>query len=172
MNIFVTSKSPHACAQYLDNKRLIKMCLETSQMLSTAICVHVHGNNRNIELKRIATILGIYKPTHVNHPCNVWCRETRGNYYWLLNHFKCLCDEYTKRYDKVHKSFLLYDRLLHGAKSIPCGKRTPFVNCAANSSLGISFKHVKNTMLAYRMYLGSRWSRDKKQPKWGKKCIN
>lgn len=154
MNIFVTSSEPMECAQYLDDKRVVKMVLETAQMLSTAAreCGY-EGDD-------------IYKSTHKNHPCNVWARETKQNYLWLLRHFQCLCAEYTHRYGKVHKSSLLYPSLLVLANMIPEGEMTPFANCAANDGLGISYKHIPCTFTAYRLYLADRWLHDKKKPTW------
>jgi hypothetical protein len=37
MNIHVTSPNPELCARYLDNARLIKMALETAQLMCTAV---------------------------------------------------------------------------------------------------------------------------------------
>lgn len=165
MNIFVTHKSPLKSAIYLDDKRLVKMCLETAQMLSTAVVIHCSTVNGVADLKTLSALLGVYKPTHANHPCNVWCRATRGNYNWLLVHFRSLCNEYKRRYGRQHASFGLLKKFQQGAVFIPEGKRTPFVNCAANSELGIDFKHVEDVHKAYRQYLGSRWLQDKKPAK-------
>jgi hypothetical protein len=43
-----------------------------------------------------------YKPTHINHPCAKWVRESAANLNYLENLFLALCDEYTYRYGKVH----------------------------------------------------------------------
>jgi hypothetical protein len=40
MNIFVTSLCPRISAQVLDNKRVVKMVLETAQLLSAAIFIN------------------------------------------------------------------------------------------------------------------------------------
>lgn len=37
MNIFISSPSPTKSAKFLDNSRLIKMILETAQLLSTSL---------------------------------------------------------------------------------------------------------------------------------------
>lgn len=96
MNIFVTSLDPVACAQALDDRRLVKMVLETAQLLST-----VH--------RWYGTAIkdDVYKATHVNHPCSVWLRLSRGNYDWLLRHFQALLEEYTYRYNKKHSCQLM-----------------------------------------------------------------
>jgi hypothetical protein len=44
----------------------------------------------------------LYKASHVNHPSNIWVRNSNDNYRWLYKHFRELCHEYTRRYGKVH----------------------------------------------------------------------
>lgn len=154
MNLFVTSNCPEKCAEYIDDKRVVKMVLETAQLLSTAARICGSDDNR------------IYKATHVNHPCSMWVRETKQNYLWTLRHFSALCYEYTKRYGKIHKSSALYPYLKDLAESIPEGEMTEFTNCAANESLGISFKHISNVFLAYKLYLDARWKLDARTPTW------
>ncbi len=85
MNIFILDSNPVKAAQYLCDKHIVKMCLEAAQMLST-----ISG--------------GPYKPTHTNHPCTIWARETLGNYRWLVVHGIAIGDEYRYRYGKDHKS--------------------------------------------------------------------
>lgn len=153
MNIFVTSYCPVESAQYLDDKRVIKMTTESAQMLSTA--VRSYGVDQP----------DLYKMTHVNHPCSVWARISRANYRWLLSHFKALCNEYTKRYGKTHKSERLYPVLSRCSVYIDDGLLTEFANCAANKTLQLSFKHLEVTE-AYREYLKVRWQHDKRPPTW------
>ena len=152
MNIFVTDSDPIKSAQFLDNKRVIKMILESAQMLSTAL--HFYG------------VEAPYKSTHVNHPCNIWCRSNKSNYGWLLKHFKALCEEYTFRYNKVHKCEQYFKFFKDNIEALPSGELTDFVNCAANRTLGYSYRHMKNTVLAYQLYLFRRWLSDKRDPKF------
>ena len=128
------------------------MVLESAQMLSTAILSQ--GGDAP------------YKSTHVNHPCNVWVRATNKNYLWLLGHFKALCAEYTRRYGKTHKCYSHLTIFENGVKFIPIGQLTEFQNCAANKSLGISYKHVPDVHTAYMLYLNDRWNNDKIEPRW------
>lgn len=152
MNIFVTSACPKKSAAALDDKRVVKMVLESAQMLSTAI--NEHGG------------VAPYKSTHKNHPANVWARATRANYMWLYEHFIALCREYTERYGKVHKceSYVMDFKRL--ATHIPEGTITMFANCAANASIGVSFKDHADVFEAYRKYLNVRWQNDKREPNW------
>ena len=155
MNIFFTSDCPEKCAEYLDDKRVVKMCLETVQMLSTAI--NEHGGQ------------GVYKSTHANHPSNVWARETLTNYYWLTTHAIALGIEYKKRYNRNHKSIealINSDMLEQAARLLPDRPLTDKPNCAANSELGLCFKHIPNIYDAYRQYLDARFASDKRTPTW------
>jgi hypothetical protein len=45
-----------------------------------------------------------FMPTHPNHPCAIWARESMDNYEWLFSYLIALGEEYTFRYDKSHKS--------------------------------------------------------------------
>jgi hypothetical protein len=94
MNIFVVDENPVTAARSLCDKHVVKMVLESAQMLSTA--KHVLGAK---------DVSDLYKPTHVNHPCNIWIRESYENYLWLYNHYVVLTEEYNKRYGKLHASF-------------------------------------------------------------------
>jgi hypothetical protein len=155
MNIFFSDLNPYLCAQNLDDKRVIKMCLESTQMLCTAL--NHHGHNTP------------YKSTHANHPSNVWARQTKTNFLWLLDHAFYLCDEYERRYAKTHKCLDILNDL--NTKSLSCFSETPatpFANCAANSSKGVDFKHIGDTVEAYRQYLTSRWNTDVRPPTWYK----
>jgi hypothetical protein len=88
MNIFVTNEDPILAARDQCNKHVVKMILESAQLLVTAF---PRGTTR-------------YKHTHVNHPCATWTRASMSNYVWLLRHACELCNEYTRRFGKVHKT--------------------------------------------------------------------
>lgn len=166
MNIFVTSNCPYESAMALDDKRVNKMILESAQMLCTALYEHGGVTIDNGSCVFTDTNERAYKPTHKNHPCNVWCRETRTNYNWLLKHFKALYKEYNMRRGKVHASSKLYDSLRDFAHYIPEGDITPFANCAARQDMDINYKHLDDACEAYKLYLCDRWDRDKLIPKW------
>lgn len=86
MNIFVLDQSPILAAKYQCDKHVVKMCVETAQLLCSQFdCAP-------------------YKRTHYNHPCSIWTRYSKENYLWLYHHGIALCEEYTIRYNKIHKS--------------------------------------------------------------------
>ena len=92
MNIFYLDKCPKKAARLQYNKHVVKMILESAQMLCTAH--HVYGNPNDVP----------YKPAHLNHPSTVWTRRSKSTYMWLYNHMMALGNEYTKRYGKTHLS--------------------------------------------------------------------
>ena len=49
---------------------------------------------------------------------------------------------------------------------IPEGDLTPFANCAARQDISISYKHLQDVTLAYKLYLADRWELDKREPTW------
>lgn len=97
MNIFYLDENPTLAAIYHHDVHLRKMITETAQMLSTSIwkldcdfAETAYANNR------------LYLPTHINHPCSKWCRESSANWLWTLDLFIGLCVEYTHRTGKIH----------------------------------------------------------------------
>jgi Pyrimidine dimer DNA glycosylase len=100
MNIFVTSESPIESAKVLPDKHIVKMPLESCQMISIIYSKWYHnwgtipksdGNPYNTE-----------KGAFRNHPCTVWASENYQNLAWLIKHGLALCSEYTDRYGKIH----------------------------------------------------------------------
>jgi|688.fasta_scaffold320725_2 hypothetical protein len=89
MNIFFLDKCPIKAAKYLVNKHVVKMITESRQMMHIA---HLHIQNPTIKI------------TYRNHPCSIWVRKNRDNYLWLLEHALAIGQEYTFRYEKLHKS--------------------------------------------------------------------
>ena len=110
MNIFYLDKSFTKSAEYHCDKHVVKMILETAQLLSTA--------HRVLDGDAKADIVGLYKCTHKNHPSSVWVRSNQGAYQWTFMLFERLCKEYTRRYDKVHKSARLLPFLLSYPENI------------------------------------------------------
>ena len=92
MNIFYLDEDPEVAAIMQYNKHVVKMILESAQMLCTA-------HHELLDEPDVP-----YKPAHVNHPSTIWCRQNTRHYFWLYEHMLALGHEYTHRYGKVHKS--------------------------------------------------------------------
>jgi hypothetical protein len=79
MNLFYVEREPVAAAQALCDKHVVKMILETAQMLSTA-----H------RLSETPQAPFVYKMTHKNHPSTKWLRSSQNAYKWGLEHLEAL----------------------------------------------------------------------------------
>ena len=146
MNIFILDNCPIKAAQYHCDKHTIKMILEHTQMLSTAI--RVHSND---------TVEGVYKMAHLNHPCSKWTRQTRNNFNWLCEMTEELFQEYTRRYGKQHKSYHIFQTCRNHANIIPEGELTPHAQ-----AMPPEYKDA-DPVKAYRTY----YIKDKKEfSKW------
>lgn len=99
MNIFYLDHNIELCAKYHVDRHVVKQILEYFQLISTTL--HLSG------------IEAPYKPTHVNHPCAKWVRESAANLIYLENLFLGLCDEYTYRYGKVHACETKWKKFAH-----------------------------------------------------------
>ena len=126
MNIFYIDKDPVKAARMQCDKHVVKMALESAQILCTAHRVLDGkpyaqqnlglGGRRTTHYRLDDTRENIlYKTNFINHPCNVWCRESKQNYDWLYEHFKALCMEYKRRYDKEHTSWIKLGATLYWA---------------------------------------------------------
>lgn len=93
MNIFYLSNNPVECARQHVDKHVVKMILESAQLLSNAH--HMLDGDQVIK--------PIYKLTHKNHPSALWVRGSDAHYSWLHKLLGALCNEYTFRYEKIHK---------------------------------------------------------------------
>lgn len=156
MNIFVLSYDPVEAAQMQCDKHVVKMILESAQMLSTAH--HLCGDPDPI----------MYKPTHKNHPCSVWVRQSKANYKWLYDHFLALCMEYTHRYGKVHLCETKLGQVLnqYPTKIKDIGL-TPFaVAMQANPECIIKNDVVKSYRMYYKTKTFSMVWTNRKTPGW------
>jgi hypothetical protein len=92
MNIFFLDTDTRKIAEYHCDKHVVKMILETAQLLC--------GVHHSSESRYIIP----YKLSHKNHPCSIWARNSLSNYLYLCELGLDLCKEYTYRYGKRHKS--------------------------------------------------------------------
>ena len=100
MNIFVTNQCPIQSARNLPDKHIVKMPLETCQMLAIIYSDWYYGIGQlhKVNGQPYATKHGAFR----KHPCTIWAAENYWNLSWLISHGLALCDEYTARYGKVH----------------------------------------------------------------------
>lgn len=154
MNIFFLSVYPAICAQYHCDKHVVKMILESCQMLCTAH--HLFPS----------TFTPPYKKTHAGHPCTKWVCLGTANYQWLCELALCLCREYTYRYNRVHKC---EEYIVLLSKNLP---NIPFTKHYSTPAQAMPDQYkCDDAVIAYRnYYLGEKssflkWTR-RKEPKW------
>ena len=97
MNIFLLDWDVRKSAEYHNDKHVVKMILETAQLLCGA-------HHMTPQVTPHVTPQAPYKLSHKNHPCAIWARESLTNYLYLAELGLELCNEYTFRYGKRHKS--------------------------------------------------------------------
>lgn len=129
MNVFILDYDPVKAAQYQCDKHVVKMAVESAQMLSTAhrlldgtkIKVRSKSGKRMIDYWVLPDERenSLMKASHVNHPCNIWTRMSSDKYKWHLKHLRALLDEYTYRYGKVRDMEKYYEPLTQLPKNIP-----------------------------------------------------
>lgn len=157
MNIFFLDFDTKKCAQYHCDKHVVKMILETAQLLCG---VHwVIGSEAP------------YKLSHKNHPCAIWTRESLSNYLYLCDLGLELCKEYTYRYGKRHKSQDIIEWCLDNKPNIPDLDFT-----SPPMAMGDEFKIGNNVIESYRNYYREakksfvNW-KNREMPDWFNKTV-
>ena len=161
MNIFYLSECPVESAQSQCDKHVVKMILESAQMLCTAH--HACPTDAQRPEK-------FYKQAHLNHPSTIWVRTTTDNYEWMIIHALALCEEYTHRYGKIHGASKHKNALFFGSSYVPEGEQTPHPQCFSG------LYHLKTDeflpIKAYREFYKAdklkfaRYSKGRSMPEW------
>lgn len=110
MNIFALDKDPNIAAIYHNNRHVVKMILETAQMISIIINDRKIVIDSSIKLPKVASNYRI-------HPCTKWMNYSYNNFVWSIKLGKALCNEYTFRYKKNHAYEPLYNYLIESYDS-------------------------------------------------------
>lgn len=97
MNIFFLHTNPRRCARWHCDKHVVKMLLETCQLLYT--CHWLGSPDFSTAPLRTGTEQRGYKKSHWNHPCAKWIRLSLSNYIWLSTLGLELLREYKFRYN-------------------------------------------------------------------------
>lgn len=173
MNIFALHNNPRKASRWHVDKHVVKMILETAQLLYTAHWVlfypELKKHKSAIGLSRAQKKLDIpeymktaplcetsgeatYRPCHVNHPCAKWTRHGLGNYKWLAELGKELVREFRFRFKKEHSCEKhikwLYEHYPPTIKDIP---RKTFAIAMDNE-----YKISTNSIVCYRHYYNTQ----------------
>jgi hypothetical protein len=127
MNIFYLDKDPRLAAEYHCDKHVVKMILESAQLLSSAhrfvdgkmfMGKSKTGRNQKGWVLNDYRETVLYKAGWENHPSAIWARSNIDHYRYLYDLFTFLIIEYKYRYDKVHKCSELLEPLLNSPFNI------------------------------------------------------
>ncbi len=152
MNIFVLDRNIRKCAQYHCDQHVVKMTLESVQILCTVL------NERGVSTP--------YKSTHSQHPCVLWAAASSDNFLWLRELAMELNREYRYRYAKTcdHGALAALPDISLGNWS-PSGL-TEFVQVMPEQ-----YRYKNNPVRAYRAFyrgqkaLFARWKK-RRPPLW------
>jgi len=157
LNIFVLDTDVEKAAKWHVDRHVVKMPLETAQML----CTSRH------ELGEAPEHIP-YKKAYVNHPCTIWARESYANYQWLCDMGIELCKEYTYRYGKVHKCQAVIENCI---ENTPDSNVFTYLELTEYAQAMDEEYKLSDPVLAYRKYykLGKSHLHDwkyREAPEW------
>jgi len=177
MNIFRLANDPVIAAQMQCDKHVVKMIVESAQMIST---VHRMLDGK-LEIRKSKTGRRqkyydhplddiLYKAVHHKHPSTIWTSESVENYKWHYKHFIALCHEYEFRYGKQHASYLKLGEVLRNhPMNISHIPETPF-KLAMGSNPECQFPD--DPVKSYRLFYQTKQDRFKmvwtkrNKPEW------
>lgn len=174
MNIFATHQDPYLSAKVLPDKHIVKMPLESCQML--AIIYSKWYYDWGTLPKADGTPYSTKKGAFRNHPSTKWAGSSIYNTAWLIQHGCCLADEYQRRYGKIHTC----SKALFEAKKIFHRKTNKAITCwgmAENFSRAMpdewKYDDSIDTFTAYKRYIASKpWVKEnyiripERKPAW------
>ena len=174
MNIFVTNPNPRASARVLPDKHIVKMPLESCQMLSIIFSKWYYdwGTINKMDGTPYNTQKGAFR----NHPCTVWAGQNIYNTAWLIMHGNALAFEYYLRYGKIHscsKTLFEAKKLFHKKTGEPITCYSMAEGFARAMPEEYKFDTGISTFDAYKMYIASKpWAKDnylrmpQRKPDW------
>jgi hypothetical protein len=181
MNIFFIDANPDYAAMDMLDKHIVKMPLESAQMLSTAHRL-LDGKLTQNDSKQVYLLEGeslsdgeiqnqkCYKVAHKAHPCTVWTMQTVGNYLLHVKYLMAMLNEYKARYQKVHAVEKMIPFLRHAPRNI--NRDSPeHIFTAPPQCMPDKYK-CEDYVTAYRnFYAGekfhfAKWKGNSELPEW------
>ena len=174
MNIFAVDEDPALAAFSLPDKYVVKMPVETTQIIALVFSSWYHGYG--VVLKSDNQPYNTTKGAFRNHPCTQWAADSKYNTAWLIQHGCALSDEYSYRYGKVHGCA---DALFEAKKTFHrCAGEVITCHCMVESFTRAMPDEIKldrtiDTFTAYQKYINSKpWVKDnylrkpERKPNW------
>jgi hypothetical protein len=159
MNIFFLSMSPRQAARWHANIHVVKMIVETAQLLC-----NVHHRQREYCLPPFISRRRVpYKESAAGHRklgSMIWVAESLGNYRWAVRLGLDLCKEYNKGRGRAagktskHKTQKVLEWLRDHEPNFERTNRTPVKQ--QHLAMPDRFKKAKSSVQAYRDYYYSK----------------
>ena len=119
MNIFAIEEDKNGNIDWIesarsqDNYRVVKMILESCQILSTVL------NEQGIDAP--------YRSFNPKHPSCLWAAESSDNFENLIIHCTAMIEEYYSRFQKIHKCTADLEKIidLYDVSKFPTSEPTP-----------------------------------------------
>ena len=161
MNIFGIDTDTTSCATYHTDRHIVKMPLETAQMVSF---VYYHKDLWDGE---VPNLLMNFSAGHDKHPCSLWLRENLVNFLWTCEFGIKLIEEYRFRYDsqKHERCKMIFEWSLDNLPNLPVAEFTPFAKAMPEEyKVDCSIESYRNY---YRMGKSElhQWTKRNK-PEW------
>jgi hypothetical protein len=108
MQLFFLSSCPREAAHFACDKHVVKMCVETAQIIST-VWFRVNRSKH----KLYSSLGWLTKQwANIQHPSILWVEQSFANYKWTLDYWGALLSEYTARYHKTHAFQSMYNNIV------------------------------------------------------------
>jgi hypothetical protein len=162
MNIFAVNMDPMFSAQQLPDKHIVKMPLETCQMISIVYSKWYHnwGEIYRLDGEPYSTKKGAFR----NHPCTQWAAKNEYNLAWLIAHGCALTTEYKHRYGKVHacaKPLFQAKKIFHSKTKKAITIHSMVDKFARAMPENIKHDKTIDDVTAYQKYLNTKpWVKD------------
>ena len=186
MNIFYIDKDPVVAAQMSCDKHVVKMILESAQMLCTVKRVldgteytDLTKNGRKIKRWRLNNSNEeaiIYKAGWLKHPSTQWVMKSAYNYIWLYKHMMALNDEYKLRYNHT-KDHMCIQKLGQLLKTPPYNAPINVKGTDATPAMPDECKVPGDSVASYRKYYIMKkkrfatWKQPAEMPVWFKEGV-
>ena len=180
MNIFALHESPEVSAEMACDKHVVKMILESTQLLCTAHRVldgveytDLTKNGRKIKRWRLDDDVKenlLYKAGWLKHPSTVWLMQSAFNYNWLYRHMMALNNEYKLRYNHT-KDHMCVEKLGILLSIPPKNSPLNVMGTDATPAMPEECKVPGDSVASYRKYYIMKKHRfatwkNKLPPKW------
>ena len=160
MNLFILYANPRDAAEAHGDKHVVKMILETCQMLYTAHWTTAYPglivkSKKGLDLPpsmetapmKIKSDKRGYLHCHINHPCTKWIRASIENYRFACELGIALGEEYTYRWRKTHSCEAHVRWLAANPPNLPRIPRTPFA-----IAMDAQYRNSDDAIQCYRNY--------------------